>query len=52
MIRFGSARADISAYQQQSTQQHNINTRAERLLTYNGQVCHILKPSSHTNEES
>jgi predicted negative regulator of RcsB-dependent stress response len=35
MIRFGSARAAISAYQQQRTKQHNKNTQAERLLTYN-----------------
>jgi len=51
-IRFSSARAVISAYQQQKTQQHNRNTQAERLLTYDGKICHTLIPSGHTNEES
>jgi hypothetical protein len=31
-IRFGNARAAISAYHQQRTQHHNMNTQAERVL--------------------
>ena len=35
-VRFPSARAAASAYEQQRTQHHNRDTQASRLLSYTG----------------
>jgi hypothetical protein len=51
-VRFASARAAITAYHQQRTQQNKKETKADRLLNHTGQVCHMLIPSGHTNETS
>ncbi len=44
-VRFPSSRAATSAYAQQRDQHNNRDPKAERLLTYGGQVSPILIPS-------
>ena len=51
-VRFPSNRSTSSTYEQQRSQHNNKDTRAGRLLTYNGQVCPVLIPTGHTNEAS
>jgi len=49
-VRFPSSRASISAYNQQRAQHNNRDPKAERLLTYGGQISPTLIPLYHINE--
>ena len=51
-VRFSSARAAATSYEQQRARYHNKDTQAERLMSYTGQVCPVLIPSGHTGETS
>jgi hypothetical protein len=51
-VRFPSARAATSAYEQKRTRHHNRDTQASRLLSYTCQVCPTFIPTGHTSEIS
>jgi hypothetical protein len=51
-VRFPNSRSSSSTYKQQRCQHSNKDTRAERLLTYSGQVRPIFVPERHTSEAS
>jgi hypothetical protein len=49
-VRFPSARAAGSTYEQQRSQHHNRNTHADRLLGHTRQICPTLIPKGRTGE--
>jgi len=51
-VRFPSARAAASVYEQHRTQHHNRDTQASRLLSYTSHVCPTFIPTGHTSETS
>jgi hypothetical protein len=49
-VRFPSARAAGSAYEQQRSKHHSRNTQADRLLGHTWQVCPTLISTGHSGE--
>jgi len=51
-VRFPSARATSSPYEQHNTQHHNRNTQGSRLMSYTCQVCSTFIPTGPTSVTS